>query len=38
MSGSITVTGTVTLTSSWEKLYPNDAKDQLEVFGYMGLL
>ncbi len=38
MSGSITVTGTVALTSSWEKLYPNDAKDQLEVFGYMGLL
>jgi hypothetical protein len=38
MTGSITVSGTVNITSSWEKLYPNNRKDQLEVFGYMGLL
>lgn len=38
MTGTITVSGTVNITSSWEKLYPNNRKDQLEVFGYMGLL
>lgn len=34
----LTITGQVTLTSTWEKLFPNDAFNQLEGLGYMGLL
>lgn len=38
MTAAIAISGTVSLTSSWEKIYPNDAYNQLEGMGYMGLL